>query len=131
VIAEVADTGEEYEFACPSRRITWCHRSRGTDMAAAVKDWSAPRRGRVAAWVAGEGHVVKDLREHLRIDRGLDRAHCHAIRYWTLGRTHEDSDVTFGATRQEAARRGIELRTTQDVHELSYEMMTGGFAIPS
>lgn len=131
VIAEVADAAEEYDLACPSRRVTWCHRSRGEDMTGAVHAWSAPRRGRVAAWVAGEGHVVKELREHLRIERGLERSHCHAIRYWTRGRTHEDSDATFTAARREAARRGIELRTTQDVHELSYELMTGGFALPT
>jgi len=85
----------------------------------------------VAAWVAGEGHAVKAIREHLRLDRGLARSHCHAIRYWTRGRSHEDSDATFGAARAEAARRGIDLVTTQDVHEMSYELMTGGFRLPA
>ena len=73
---------------------------------------------------------MKAIREHLRLGRGLERSHCHAIRYWTQGRSHEDSEQTFGAARAEAARRGIELVTTQDVHEMSYELMTGGFRLP-
>jgi NADPH-dependent ferric siderophore reductase len=125
-VVEVADAGDEQDLARP---VHWVHRDAGGALVDAVRALDVPDR--VAAWVAGEGHAVKALREHLRLHRGLSRSHCHAIRYWTQGRSHEDSDVTFGAARAEAARRGITLVTTQDVHEISYELMTGGFPIPT
>lgn len=125
-VVEVLDAADEQELARPVR---WCHRARGETLLDAVV--ARPTPPGVAAWVAGEGHVVKALREHLRLGRGLARSHCHAIRYWTRGRSHEDSDATFGAARAEAARRGIPLVTTQDVHEMSYELMTGGFPLPA
>lgn len=124
-IVEVQDADDEQDLP----RVTWLHRARGESLEAAVR--AEPSLVDLAAWVAGEGHAVRRLREHLRLERGLDRAHCHAIRYWTRGRSHEDSDVTFGAARAEADRRGVVLATTQDVHEMSYELMTGGFPIPA
>lgn len=124
-VVEVAEPDDELPLARP---VTWVHRALGGSLADAVRA-RAVTAG-VAAWVAGEGHAVKAIREHLRLDRGLARSHCHAIRYWTRGRSHEDSDATFGAARAEAARRGIDLVTTQDVHEMSYELMTGGFRLP-
>ncbi len=125
-IVEVHDDADEQDLP----RVVWVHRARGETLEDAVLAETAARPP-LAAWVAGEGHAVRRLREHLRLGCGLDRAHCHAIRYWTRGRTHEDSDATFGAARAEADRRGIALRTTQDVHEMSYELMTGGFPIPT
>jgi NADPH-dependent ferric siderophore reductase len=125
-VVEVHDAADEQDLARP---VHWVHRAAGGVLVDAVRALAVPAD--LAAWVAGEGHVVKALREHLRLHRGLSRSHCHAIRYWTQGRSHEDSDVTFGAARAEAARRGITLVTTQDVHEMSYELMTGGFPIPT
>lgn len=125
-VVEIQDAADEQDLP----RVTWVHRARGETLEDAVRAETTPS-ARLAVWIAGEGHTVRRLREHLRLARGLDRAHCHAIRYWTRGRTHEDSDATFGAARAEADRRGIPLRTTQDVHEMSYELMTGGFAIPT
>jgi hypothetical protein len=122
----VHDAAEEQDLARP---VQWVHRAAGGSLVDAVCARAVPAG--LAAWVAGEGHAVKALREHLRLGRGLARSHCHAIRYWTRGRSHEDSDATFGAARAEAARRGITLVTTQDVHEMSYELMTGGFPIPT
>jgi NADPH-dependent ferric siderophore reductase len=122
---EVEDALDEQELARPVR---WVHRARGETLVDVVR--ARPVPDGAAAWVAGEGHVVKAIRETLRLGRGLGRSHCHAIRYWTQGRSHEDSEKTFGAAREEAARRGIELVTTQDVHEMSYELMTGGFRLP-
>jgi NADPH-dependent ferric siderophore reductase len=124
-VVEVADADDEQDLARPVR---WVHRAVGGDLVDAVRGLAVT--GHVAAWVAGEGHAVKALREHLRGERGLSRGHCHALRYWTRGRSHEDSDVTFGAARAEAARRGITLVTTQDVHEMSYELMAGDVPIP-
>lgn len=124
-VVEVAEPDDELELARP---VTWIHRALAGSLEDAVRDCAVTAG--VAAWVAGEGHAVKAIREHLRLDRGLARSHCHAIRYWTRGRSHEDSDATFGAARAEAARRGIDLVTTQDVHEMSYELMTGGFSLP-
>jgi len=126
-VVEVLDGADEQDLARP---VQWVHRSRGGSLADAVRSWRPPTDRTVAVWVAGEGHAVKELREHLRLERGLPRSHCHAIRYWTQGRSHEDSDASFGAARAEAARRGITLVTTQDVHEMSYELMTGGFPLP-
>ncbi|WP_243418306.1 siderophore-interacting protein [Actinomycetospora cinnamomea] len=124
-VVEVEDARDEQDLARP---VQWVHRAHGGALVDAVRD--RPVVPGTAAWVAGEGHAVKAIREHLRVHRGLGRSHCHAIRYWTRGRSHEDSDATFGAARAEAARRGITLVTTQDVHEMSYELMTGGFPIP-
>lgn len=124
-LVEVRDAADEQDLARPVR---WVHRRGGGSLVDAVRALAVPSG--VAAWVAGEGHAVKAAREHLRLERGLARSHCHAIRYWTRGHSHEDSDVTFGAARAEAARRGITLATTQDVHEMSYELMTGGFPLP-
>ncbi|WP_285654359.1 siderophore-interacting protein [Actinomycetospora sp. NBRC 106375] len=123
---EVEDAADEQELARPVR---WVHRAAGGSLLDVVR--ARPVPDGAAAWVAGEGHVVKAIREDLRIAQGLARSHCHAIRYWTRGRSHEDSDRTFGAARAEAARRGITLVTTQDVHEMSYELMTGGFPLPT
>lgn len=123
ILAEVTDGADEQSVA--GRPVQWIHRARGESLEQAVRAWAWPSTGTVAAWIAGEGHAVRGLRAYLRGERGLDRHSCHAIRYWTRGRTQEDSDATFGAARAEAARRGIELRTTQDVHEMSYELMTG------
>ena len=125
-VVEVADTDDEQPLARP---VQWIHRALGGTLTDAVRGCAVTAG--VAAWVAGEGHAVKEIREHLRLDRGLARSHCHAIRYWTRGRSHEDSEATFGAARAEAARRGIDLVTTQDVHEMSYELMTGGFPLPA
>lgn len=125
-LVEVRDAADEQDLLRP---VQWVHRADGASLVDAVRARAV--RPDVAAWVAGEGHAVKAIREHLRLDRGLARSHCHAIRYWTRGRSHEDSEVNFGAARAEAARRGITLVTTQDVHEMSYELMTGGFPIPT
>lgn len=123
ILAEVTDADDEQPVG--GRPVQWVHRARGESLEQAVRAWAWPAGGTVAAWIAGEGHSVRGLRAYLRGERGLDQHSCHAIRYWTRGRTQEDSDATFGAARAEAARRGIELRTTQDVHEMSYELMTG------
>ncbi|MEJ2889393.1 siderophore-interacting protein [Actinomycetospora aeridis] len=125
-VVELADPADQQELARP---VTWVHRDRGGSLEEALRRHAVVSG--VAVWVAAEGHAVKAIREHLRLDRGLARSHCHAIRYWTRGRSHEDSDATFGAARAEAARRGIDLVTTQDVHEMSYELMTGGFRLPT
>ena len=125
-VVEVHDGADEQDLARP---VQWVHRARGAALADAVR--AVPVAASTAAWVAGEGHAVKAIREHLRLHRGLARSHCHAIRYWTRGRSHEDSDATFGAARAEAARRGITLVTTQDVHEMSYELMTGDVPLPT
>ena len=125
-VVEVAEPDDELALARP---VTWVHRGLAGTLEDAVRGCAVTAG--VAAWVAGEGHAVKAIREHLRLDRGLARSHCHAIRYWTRGRSHEDSDATFGAARAEAARQGIDLVTTQDVHEMSYELMTGGFRLPA
>jgi NADPH-dependent ferric siderophore reductase len=124
-VVETHDGADEQDLARP---VQWIHRAAGGTLLAALRE--RPVAASTAVWVAGEGHAVKAVREHLRLQRGLARSHCHAIRYWTRGRSHEDCDATFGAARAEAARRGITLATTQDVHEMSYELMTGGFPIP-
>lgn len=129
IVAEVTDASDEQSIG--SRPVQWVHRARGESLEQAVRAWAWPAGGTVAAWIAGEGHAVRGLRAYLRGERGLDRRSCHAIRYWTRGRTQEESDARFGVAREEAARRGIELRTTQDVHEMSYELMTGPLPVLS
>lgn len=57
--------------------------------------------GRVGAWVAGELGVIRAVRDYLRHDRAVERAHMYASSYWQIGRTDEQHRVE--KSREEAA----------------------------
>lgn len=83
VVVEVADAAEEQPLA---REVTWVHRGDaepGVPLVDAVRAAAFPA-GRGQAWLSGESACVKDLRQHLLRDRGLDRRAVYATGYWRL-----------------------------------------------
>ncbi|MFI6304100.1 siderophore-interacting protein [Amycolatopsis thailandensis] len=85
----VEDEAEEQTLTTKGdARITWLHRSRGEDLAAAVRaiEW---RDGVVQAFVHGEAGFVRDLRRHLLDDRGMRRDLLSISGYWRIGKTDE------------------------------------------
>ncbi len=85
----VEDEAEEQALTTKAEaRITWLHRSRGDDLAAAVRalDW---HDGVVQAFVHGEADVVRALRRHLLDERGVRRELLSISGYWRAGKTDE------------------------------------------
>lgn len=85
---EVAGPDEEQKLeTVADARITWLHRGDrpvGEALVAAVREFAFPA-GRVHAFVHGEAGFVKDLRRHLRLDRGLPMAQLSISGYWRQG----------------------------------------------
>ena len=85
---EVADAAEEQKLECPGDvEIVWLHRGDrpvGETLVAAVRDLEF-LDGEVHVFVHGEATFVKDLRGHLRLDRGLPPAQLSISGYWRLG----------------------------------------------
>lgn len=91
VFLEIADESEQQPVDCPPG-ITWTWLRR--DGAApghcralpdAVRAVDIPAGADVSAWVAGESGLVRDMRRHLRGDRGLGADSVLAIGYWKRG----------------------------------------------
>jgi len=85
---EVADAAEEQklETACDAE-ITWLRRagrSNGEALVAAMRECDFPA-GQVHAFVHGEAAFVKELRGHLRLDRGLPMDRLSISGYWRRG----------------------------------------------
>jgi NADPH-dependent ferric siderophore reductase len=78
------------ELAAFAERITWLHRGTGavgSRLVDAVRAWSPPA-GAAAdgqAFVHGEAAMVKELRRHLRVDRGLPLDRLSISGYWRAG----------------------------------------------
>lgn len=104
---EVADASEQQEVDSPGEvEITWIHRGAaperggGEDHAAsdggvfgaglvqAVRTLDFPT-GRVQVFLHGEAGMVRELRRHLRGDRGVPREDMSVSGYWRLGRDDE------------------------------------------
>ncbi|MBA0050708.1 siderophore-interacting protein [Streptomyces sp. AJS327] len=87
-LIEVAGPEEELPLATPPGvRVRWLHRADtrvGTRLRAEVHALDFPA-GRPHAFVHGEAGWVKDLRRHLRLDRGVPRAALSVSGYWRLG----------------------------------------------
>jgi NADPH-dependent ferric siderophore reductase len=85
---EVADPTEEQKLATAAdAEITWLHRGArpvGEALIAAVRGLEFPP-GEVQAFVHGEATFVKDLRGHLRLDRGLPMGQLSISGYWRRG----------------------------------------------
>ncbi|MDT0346392.1 siderophore-interacting protein [Streptomyces litchfieldiae] len=85
VFVEVADPEEEQKLDAPGgAEIVWLHRGTapiGEKLVAAVTGAAFPP-GTVQAFVHGEAHFVKELRRHLRLDRGLSRDQLSISGYW-------------------------------------------------
>ncbi|MET9376973.1 siderophore-interacting protein [Streptomyces sp. NPDC002992] len=89
---EVADATEEQKFATAAGvEVTWLHRGdrpTGAALLDAVKGLDFPA-GDVHAFVHGEAGFVKDLRRHLRLERGVPRERLSISGYWRLGKSDE------------------------------------------
>jgi NADPH-dependent ferric siderophore reductase len=80
---EVADAAEEQRLPGDAT-VHWVHRgarAAGVPLVDAVRATAFPA-GRGQAWLAGESAAVKQLREHLLAERGLDRRLVYATGYW-------------------------------------------------
>ncbi|WP_329624415.1 siderophore-interacting protein [Streptomyces sp. NBC_01255] len=89
---EVSDAAEEQKFATAAGvDVTWLHRGdrpAGAAVVEAVRALEFPA-GDVHAFVHGEAGFVKDLRRHLRMERGVTRERLSISGYWRLGKTDE------------------------------------------
>ncbi|MFE0762711.1 siderophore-interacting protein [Streptomyces smyrnaeus] len=87
-LIEVAGPEEEQPLqAPPGARVRWLHRGAdpvGARLVPAVRELEFPP-GRVHAFVHGEAGFVKELRGHLRLERGIEREQLSISGYWRLG----------------------------------------------
>ncbi|WP_320670846.1 siderophore-interacting protein [Patulibacter defluvii] len=94
-IVEVADGAEQQRFdAACDLDLRWLHRdgapaSGGSRLVEAVRQATLPS-GRAKVWAAGESLAIRDVREHLRDERGLPPETLHAIGYWRHRDTPDD-----------------------------------------
>lgn len=93
VVLEVADAREEIALASDGDvRVRWVHTAcsdlaPGEEVVAVVHGLHLP--GDVHAFVHGEAGWVKQLRSHLRFDRGIPRERLSISGYWRRGATDE------------------------------------------
>ncbi|MEX3106961.1 MULTISPECIES: siderophore-interacting protein [unclassified Streptomyces] len=90
--------------------VTWLHRGDrpvGELLVPAVRDLPWPE-GRVHAFVHGEAHFVKELRQLLRVERALTREDLSISGYWRLG---HDEDGWQASKREWNARIEAEQET--------------------
>jgi NADPH-dependent ferric siderophore reductase len=92
VFVEVADAAEEQPLESPGdAKVVWLHRGAsgvGEALTEAVRGLDFPA-GRVQAFVHGEAGFVRDLRRHLRGERGVALEQLSISGYWRLGRDDE------------------------------------------
>lgn len=95
VFCEVADAREEQPLPSPGDvALTWVHRdavggARGDALVDAVGRADLPSTGRADVFLHGEAGFVKDLRHHLRFQRGVPRESLSVSGYWRQGRDDE------------------------------------------
>ena len=94
VVVEVSAAEEEQPLVTPADlTLTWIHRDTaegavGDALLAAVRE-ATERGGDMDAFVHGEADMVRELRRHLRVERGVPRERLSASGYWRRGRTDE------------------------------------------
>ncbi|MDQ0797363.1 siderophore-interacting protein [Streptomyces sp. B1I3] len=97
---EVADATEEQKIVTPDGvAVTWLHRGDrpvGEAVVAAVTELDFPE-GEVQAFVHGEAGFVKEIRRHLRLERGIPLSQLSISGYWRLGQ----SDDAWRAVKRE------------------------------
>ncbi|MEU6059510.1 siderophore-interacting protein [Streptomyces sp. NPDC047097] len=91
-LVEVEGPAEEQKIAAPAGvEVRWLHRAGrpvGDALVEAVTALDFPA-GAVHAFVHGEAAFVKELRRHLRLERGIGRDRLSISGYWRLGQTDE------------------------------------------
>jgi NADPH-dependent ferric siderophore reductase len=89
---EVPDASEEQKIVTPDGvAVTWLHRGDrpvGEALTAAVKGLEFPA-GEVQAFVHGEAGFVKEIRRHLRLERGIAAQQLSISGYWRLGQNDD------------------------------------------
>jgi NADPH-dependent ferric siderophore reductase len=91
---EMANAAEEQPLASAADlHVTWVHREsiggvRGEALVTAVREAELPN-GQVHAFLHGEAGFVKQLRHHLRFERGVTKEALSVSGYWRLGRDDE------------------------------------------
>lgn len=94
-LIEVEDAGEEIRLESSGElRIEWVHRNgrprtQGDLLLEAVRSLELPAGVRGHAFVHGEAGMVRDVRKHLIIERGMDKADVSATGYWKYTETEE------------------------------------------
>ncbi|WP_314173282.1 siderophore-interacting protein [Streptomyces winkii] len=87
-LIEVEDAREEQKLSAPdTASVVWLHRRGarvGKALIEAVRALEFPP-GTPQAFVHGEAGFVKELRRHLRLERGLERDQLSVSGYWRLG----------------------------------------------
>ena len=95
VMVEVEDAADELPLSSPATlEVRWVHRASsalgpGEELVDLVTTATLPR-GDFDAFVHGEAGFVREVRRHLRGERGLPPARLSASGYWRRGRTDED-----------------------------------------
>ncbi|MGY4643567.1 siderophore-interacting protein [Cellulomonas sp. URHB0016] len=92
VVVEVHGPEDELPLDTPSDvQVHWVHLGDGIPGTALVEHVTAlpALPGPVSAFVHGEAGAVRDLRRHLRVDRGVSRDDLSASGYWRLGADDE------------------------------------------
>ncbi|MGV9326114.1 siderophore-interacting protein [Streptosporangium sandarakinum] len=111
VFLEVAGPEEEQPLNHPAdAEIVWLHRGDapvGEALVAAVRALDFPE-GEPHVFVHGEAGFVRDLRRHLRAERGLPLSRLSISGYWRVGR----DDESWRATKKEWNRRIEEEEST-------------------
>ncbi|MFD7067319.1 siderophore-interacting protein [Streptomyces sp. NPDC059913] len=89
---EVSDAAEEQKIVTRDGvGVTWLHRGArpvGEALVDAVRGLEFPA-GEVQAFVHGEAGFVKELRRHLRLDRGIPLSRLSISGYWRLGQNDD------------------------------------------
>ncbi|WP_375487304.1 siderophore-interacting protein [uncultured Jatrophihabitans sp.] len=89
---EVPDANHELALQAPDGvAVRWLHVGGGTPgslLVPAVREWAAPA-GEGHVFVHGEAGFVRDLRRHLRTERGLPLDRLSISGYWRLGADDE------------------------------------------
>jgi len=99
VFIEVANAEEEQDLTSRAQLdVTWLHRNDagarvGSLLPAAIGDCQIPEAsGKV--WVACEASIMRNIRTHLLLERGLARERVHTHGYWKDGESnHPDHDL--------------------------------------
>lgn len=91
-LIEVAGPAEQQDLRVPAgAEVRWLHRGAaapGSALVPAVRGLDFPA-GEAHAFVHGEAGFVKELRRHLRTDRGLPRERLSVSGYWRRGQDEE------------------------------------------
>jgi NADPH-dependent ferric siderophore reductase len=103
-LVEVAGPEEEQELSLPPGvEVGWLHRGGapvGQALVSAVRSLDFPA-GAVHAFVHGEAGWVKELRRHLRIERGVPRERLSISGYWRHGHDEDGWQASKRAWNQQ------------------------------